>query len=168
MLARDDYPSAAATTTAWMLVDGASVGLGTLLKPCLPTPRLVFTETRAVVVEWDAVEAGSWMAEPLRLLRRGGEGDGGRRPLSDWGQDINWGALQLGQAEGGGYRLRVGGLTPDTLLALCLAVRSANADGHECCSCWLELRTRAARNGVAAVLRVDAASAHWRGEGRCT
>eukprot|EP00581_Thalassiosira_minuscula_P013308 CAMPEP_0183714198 /NCGR_PEP_ID=MMETSP0737-20130205/8813_1 /TAXON_ID=385413 /ORGANISM="Thalassiosira miniscula, Strain CCMP1093" /LENGTH=680 /DNA_ID=CAMNT_0025943105 /DNA_START=35 /DNA_END=2077 /DNA_ORIENTATION=- len=158
-LSRDDKPSCCpATVTAWMLVDGTSVGLGTLLEPCLPVPRLLFAGSRAILVEWDAMEstaAADWLAEPPQLLRRSSEDDGTskRQPLSFWGQNVDWKALRPDKVEvqsNGApsktcYQLRIGGLAPITRLALCLSGRSTNADGHECYSPWLEVETRPER-----------------------
>lgn len=141
------------TAEAWMLVDGAKLGLGALLVPCIPPPRLVFAGTRAVVVEWNVLlePMASWLSKPLQLqMRRQSQGGDeltpGGRSISKWEQHVDWAALRPddSKADGGVLQLRIGGLQPAAALELRLTAQIF-ADACDCHSPWLQLQTRPAR-----------------------
>ena len=126
-LAPASRPGGAAA--AWMMVDGAQVGLGVLLQRQLtvPAPRVAFAGSRAVVVAWDAL-AGDDAALTLEL--HAGEAGSGL-------------ALRPPEALGAGAgQRRVGGLQPASTLSLRLC--AVLPDGSRAHSAWVPATTRAA------------------------
>lgn len=120
----------------WMMVDGAEVGLGRLLRQViqLPPPRIVFIGTRALVVSWEAAPERVPVELQIHLGERG-SGLALRQPARAAASDA-------------ATNHRVGGLQPDMLLSLRLvAVLAEDSTANECSvsSEWVGVRTRASR-----------------------
>jgi hypothetical protein len=115
------------------MVNGAEVGLGTLLQRVvqLPPPRVVFAGARALVVSWDAGPENA----PVELHLHRGEGGSGLALCAPAGAVGNEAVANH----------RIGGLQPDTLLSLRLVAVCATAvgdDGGNVSSEWVTARTR--------------------------
>ena len=115
-----------------MMVNGAQVGLGTLLQRIvqLPTPRVVFAGARAMIVSWD-VGPDKVPAKLQVHYGEKGSGDALRHPGVGGKEAVT--------------NHRVGGLQPGTLLSMRLVAElgtDGDNDGCDISSEWVSARTR--------------------------
>ena len=128
-LAAADVPAGAGS--GWMLTDGAAVGLGVLMQPCMPVPTVVFCGSRALVVEWPQTASGAPSLEVTAAAAAPGE-------------TLSCPQHPAEASAAGMVAVRVVGLTPGTELAVRLVSR-VGAGSHRSAGEWAAVRTRPSR-----------------------